>query len=182
MAVSKHVAVLAFPFTSHAATLLSLIRRISEAVPDVAFFFFSTSQSNDYLFSKSEEHGKIRPYSVSNGLPEGYVFNGDWHEPKNYFVKALPGNFKGAMDKVVEETGKGFDCLVTDAFYWFGADIAEELQVPWLPFWVAGHRFLFLFLEIDKIRRYIKSKGKKLRLNIVLFLFNSFFFLFFEHS
>ncbi|GLT55916.1 hypothetical protein SLA2020_289990 [Shorea laevis] len=65
------------------------------------------------------------------------------------------------MDKSVEETGKGFDCLVTDAFYWFGADLAEELQVPWLPLWIAGPRSLFLHLETDKIRQYIKSYGSK---------------------
>ena len=28
--------------------------------------------------------------------------------------------------------------MVTDAFFWFAKEMAEENGVPWLPFWTAG--------------------------------------------
>ncbi|MBA0814053.1 hypothetical protein Gohar_019900, partial [Gossypium harknessii] len=150
---SKHIAVLAFPFGTHAVPLLNITRQLSDACPDTMFSFLSTQQSNNSTFSKNLD--KIKPFNVWDGLPEGYSFRGDPHEPVDYFLKAVPGSFIKAIDAVVSETGKPIDCLITDAFYAFGADIADELNIPWVAVWTAGPRALFLHLQTDVIRQHV---------------------------
>ncbi|KAH1037998.1 hypothetical protein J1N35_039741 [Gossypium stocksii] len=150
---SKHIAVLAFPFGTHAVPLLNIIRQLSDACPDTMFSFLSTQQSNNSTFPKNLD--KIKPFNVWDGLPEGYSFRGNPHEPVDYFLKAVPGSFIKAIDAVASETGKPIDCLITDAFYAFGADIADELNIPWVAVWMAGPRALFLHLQTDVIRQHV---------------------------
>ncbi|XVE71783.1 hypothetical protein DITRI_Ditri10aG0179400 [Diplodiscus trichospermus] len=152
---SQHIAVLAFPFGTHSAPLLKLIRLLSDALPDAMFSFLSTEQSNASNFPKDEKLEKVKPFNVRNGLPEGYSFKGNPHEPVIYFIKALPGNFRDGIDAVVGETGKPIDCLLTDAFYWFGADIADELNVPWVSLWTAGPRPIVVHADTDVIRQQV---------------------------
>nr|BAR88266.1 UDP-glucose:flavonoid 3-O-glucosyltransferase [Ipomoea purpurea]BAR88273.1 UDP-glucose:flavonoid 3-O-glucosyltransferase [Ipomoea purpurea] len=45
-----HVAVLAFPFATHAAPLLSLVEQLSAAFPSARFSFFNNQDSNSGLF------------------------------------------------------------------------------------------------------------------------------------
>lgn len=82
-------------------------------------------------------------------MPEGYKPSGNPEEPVDLFFKAVPGNFLTA----VAETGCRFSCLLTDGFFWFGADVADQLHVPWIPFWTAGPRALLLHVDIDEIQR-----------------------------
>ncbi|KAK8595793.1 hypothetical protein V6N13_000483 [Hibiscus sabdariffa] len=154
---SKHIAVLAFPFGTHAAPLLNLILQLSHACPDTVFSFLSTQQSNSSTFPMKLD--KVKPFNVWDGLPEGYRFGGNPHEPVGYFLKAVPGNFTKVLDKVVAESGKRIDCLVTDAFYAFGADIADELNVPWVALWTAGPRALFVHVDTELIRQHVGING-----------------------
>ena len=151
----KHVAVLAFPYGTHAAPTLSLVRRIAAAAPTVTFSFFSTAKSNASVFSglnKEELLHNLKHYDVDDGVPEGYVASGQPFEIITLFIKALPHNFKLAMDEVVLKTGKKFTCLLTDAFYWFAADMAQEMHAKWVPLWTsAPHTALVHFLT-DLIR------------------------------
>ncbi|KAH7569352.1 hypothetical protein JRO89_XS06G0150000 [Xanthoceras sorbifolium] len=144
----KHIAVFAFPFATHAAPVLSLVRKLSESAPDVSFSFFNTAQSNGSLFSKDDDFERVKPRSVDTGLPEGYTFGGSPQEPVNYFLKATPGNFKRAM----ADTGLPFDGIITDAFFWFAKEIAEEIRVPWVPYFTAGPRPLLVHVDMDDIR------------------------------
>src|ERR1044072_9632788 len=100
----KHVAVLAFPFGTHAAPLLGLVRRIAAVAPqeEVTFSFFSTAKSNASVFSglnKEELLHNLKHYDVDDGVPEGYVASGQPFEIITLFIKALPHNFKLAMDE-----------------------------------------------------------------------------------
>ncbi|GMI97547.1 UDP-glucosyl transferase 78D2 [Hibiscus trionum] len=156
---SKHIAVLAFPFGTHAAPLLNLVLRLSQACPDTVFSFLSTKQSNSSTFPVKLD--KVKPFNVWDGLPEGYRFGGNPHEPVGYFLKAVPGNFTKVLDKAVAETGKRIDCLITDAFYAFGADVADELNVPWVALWTAGPRALFVHIDTDSIRRHVGINGSQ---------------------
>ncbi|XP_058728728.1 flavonoid 3-O-glucosyltransferase-like [Vicia villosa] len=151
---SLHVAVLAFPFGTHAAPLLSLVRKIAEESPNVTFSFFSTKKSNATLFSTSYEFlpPNIKHYDVHDGLPEGYVPSGHPLEPIFRFIKAMPENYRSAVDEAVEETGKKISCFVTDAFYWFGADLADEMNAKWVPVWTAGPHALLTHFYTDLIR------------------------------
>ncbi|KAI4344382.1 hypothetical protein L6164_011616 [Bauhinia variegata] len=152
-----HVAVLAFPFGSHAGPLLSLVRRIAAAAPNVTFSFFSTDKSNATVFSgmKKEDLGNIKPYNVHDGYPNNHVPSGQPLEPVNLFINAMPGNYRQAMEKVVAENGKNFSCLLTDAFLWFGGEMAEQMYAKWVPLWTAGPFSLFSHLVTDVLRQKI---------------------------
>ncbi|OMO88799.1 UDP-glucuronosyl/UDP-glucosyltransferase [Corchorus capsularis] len=152
---SKHIAVLAFPFGTHATPLLNITRRLSEAAPSLVFSFLSTEQSNAVTFPNGEKVDKIQPFNVWDGLPEGFRFKGDPHEPVEYFLKAAPENFMKAMDVVVAETGKPIDCLLVDAFLWFSVDIAADLNVPWMALWTAGPRALYVHVDTSFIRQHV---------------------------
>ncbi|KAJ8767408.1 hypothetical protein K2173_017452 [Erythroxylum novogranatense] len=153
----KHIVALAFPFGTHASPLLGLIRSLSTEIPDATFSFFSTVQSNRNLFSESDD--RITPYDVADGLPENYVPSDNPVVVIDLFLDIVPGNFKKAMNMAVQETGRPITCIISDAFYWFGADIAKELNVPWLPLWTAGPRSLLLHVETDLLRQTLGING-----------------------
>lgn len=153
----KHIAVLAFPVATHGPPLLSLVRRLSASASYAKFSFFSTKESNSKLFSKEDGLENIKPYNVSDGLPENYNFAGNLDEVMNYFFKATPGNFKQAMKVAVKEVGKDFTCIMSDAFLWFAADFAQELHVPWVPLWTSSSRSLLLVLETDLVHQKMRS-------------------------
>lgn len=157
----KHVAALAFPFGTHATPMLNLVRRLSSALPDVKFSFICTAHVNEALFSKKDEIDvdKIKPVNVDSGLPEGFQFRGNPEEPVEYFLKATPGNFERALKTAVAETGTEITCLLTDAFLWFSAEIAESMRVPWIPYWTSGARSLLLHVDTDNIRQIMGVNG-----------------------
>ncbi|KAK2984320.1 hypothetical protein RJ640_000474 [Escallonia rubra] len=133
--ISSHIAVMTFPFSSHPSALLNLVRRLAASAPTVRFSFLSTAKSNQAIFS-GQQYENIKPYDVSDGLPEGYVFAGNVHEPVEAFMKAIPGNFKAGMQEAEAEAGVKVGCLLTDAFLAFGGEMAEAMGVPWIAFWI----------------------------------------------
>lgn len=60
---------------------------------------------------------------------------------------------KGILEVAVAETERKLSCLVTDAFLWFGKDLAEENGVPWVPFFVSGACPLSSHVYTDTIRQ-----------------------------
>ncbi|XVF30441.1 hypothetical protein REPUB_Repub16aG0057800 [Reevesia pubescens] len=155
-----HVAVLAFPFSTHAAPLLTIINRLASASPNTLFSFFSTAQSNNSLFSTSQPaQPNVEAYNVPDGVSEGYVFVGKPQEDIELFMKVAPENFSKGMEIAVAETGMKVSCLVTDAFFWFAKEMAEEIGVPWLPFWTAGACSLSSHLYTDPIRKTLGVGG-----------------------
>ncbi|RVW35326.1 Anthocyanidin 3-O-glucosyltransferase 2 [Vitis vinifera] len=120
--MGKHIGVLAFPFTSHPPTLLGLVRRLASAAPDAKFSFFSTANSNSFLFSAQSPGGvlgNLKSYDVADGVPVGHVLSGNPAE----------------------------------------ADMAEEMGVPWVPFWIAGLSALCVHLHTDAIRQTMGVRG-----------------------
>lgn len=85
-------------------------------------------------------------------MPEGYVFTGKPQEDIELFLNAAQCNFTKGMEAAVAETGRKVTCLVTDAFLWFGADMAKKFQVPWIAFWTAGPVSLSTHVYTDLIR------------------------------
>ncbi|KAL5699847.1 hypothetical protein ACHQM5_030688 [Ranunculus cassubicifolius] len=155
----RHVAILAFPFGTHAAPLFSLIRRLAAAAPDVTFSFFGTSTSNASTFGPKthpkQKEDNIKTYNVDDGVPEGYMFTGKRQEDIELFVAATPGNFKAKMDEVVSQTKLSITCLVTDAFLSFAEDMANEMNVQWVPLWTAGASAVLAHLYTDLLRNTI---------------------------
>ncbi|OMO62232.1 UDP-glucuronosyl/UDP-glucosyltransferase [Corchorus olitorius] len=121
-----HVAVLNFPFGTHAAPLLTIINRLAMACPNTLFTFFNIAQSNNSLFSSQQTQPNIQAYNVPDGVPDGYVFAGKPQEDIELFMKAAQENLKKGVEVAVAESGRKLSCLVTDAFFWFGKEMAME--------------------------------------------------------
>ena len=153
--LSRHVAVLAFPYGSHAGPLLSLTQSIAAVSPKVRFSFFSTAKSNESIFSrvKKEDFPNIEPYNVDDGLPEDFAPSGNPIEPVSFLLKVAPGNFKVAVQKVVEGTGMQVSCFLSDALLWFAADMAEAINAKWVPLWTAGPHSALAHVSTDLLRQ-----------------------------
>ncbi|MED6191575.1 hypothetical protein PIB30_001307 [Stylosanthes scabra] len=154
-----HVAVLAFPFGSHAAPLLNLVQEIASKSPKVTFSFFTTKRSNDSIFSRHQNNAginiihNIKAYNVEDGLPETYVPSSNHPiQPINIFLSVMIRNFRLAMDKALAETQINFTCLLTDAFLWFAAEMAAEIDAKWVPLWTAGPHSLLCHVMTDFVR------------------------------
>ncbi|XP_010549820.1 PREDICTED: UDP-glycosyltransferase 78D2-like [Tarenaya hassleriana] len=150
-----HVAVLAFPFGTHAPPLLSVTRCLAAAAPAARFSFFGTAQSNSASVGGDGLPANLRTYDVSDGVPEGYVFTGKPQEAIELFLTAAPESFRRGMGTAEAEVGRRVTCLVTDAFYWFAAEMAAEMEAVWVAFWTAGPCSLSAHLCTDLIRRTI---------------------------
>ncbi|KAH7845072.1 hypothetical protein Vadar_002070 [Vaccinium darrowii] len=136
----RHVAVLPFPFSSHAGSLLSIVTRLAAAAtPNVTFSFYSTSKSIETLFAPAKRvPGNIKPYVVSDRVPDGYVFSGKPQEEINFYIAAMEDSLKGVLKAAEAETGQRIGCVMSDASLWFAGDLAKEMGVPWVSFWCAG--------------------------------------------
>ncbi|KAJ7949851.1 Glycosyltransferase [Quillaja saponaria] len=157
-----HVAVLAFPFSTHAAPLFAIISRLSSAARNTHFSFFNTSKSNNSIRSSSFKQNvrhNLNVYDVWDGVPEGYEFAGKPQEEIELFMKAAPESFLKSVVAAVVETGREVSCLVTDAFFWFAAEMAEDMGVPWVAFWTAGPASLSTHVYTDTIRNKIGDEG-----------------------
>nr|GMD41658.1 UDP-glucose:flavonoid 3-O-glucosyltransferase [Ipomoea batatas] len=148
------VAVLAFPFGTHAAPLLSLVEYLSAAFPSARFSFFSNHDSNSTLFGgRNPGAGKIKAYDVGDGIVAGEA--SVIHEE---FIMAMPGNYQTAIAEAEAETGAKFGCFLTDAFLWFGGDLAAERGgVPWIALWTAGACSLSAHLYTDFVRSLVAA-------------------------
>lgn len=127
------------------------------------FSFFCTKKSIGENFPKDKTVGSenIRPCCVDDGLPEGFVPSGNPLEPVQFFLKVVPGNFSEAIRVAEQAVGLKLSCLITDALYWFGADMAQEMGVPWVPVWTSGALSLLAHIHTDLIRKTIGSEGER---------------------
>lgn len=161
---SSHIAVFTFPFGTHAAPLLDLVRRLAALAPHVKFSFFGTSESNSSIFSGSKpcEFDNIKPYNIWDGIPDGHVLTGNKHlEAVGLFIKATPDNFVKVLEEAEEDVGIKISCLLTDAFLWFACDLAEKIGVPWVPFWTAASCSLSAHLYTDEIRSLVAATEER---------------------
>ncbi|KAK2658159.1 hypothetical protein Ddye_004692 [Dipteronia dyeriana] len=160
-ASEPHVAVLAFPFSTHAAPLLSIISRLASAAPNTLFSFFNTAESNNSLFSTHKHYflPNVKAYNVSDGVSEGYVFIGKPQEDIELFMKAAPDTLRKAVAEAEAETRRKVSCLVNDGFLWFAAKMAEEMEVPFVPCWLSGSSSLSAYFFTDLIRETIGLQG-----------------------
>lgn len=156
---SLHVAVLAFPFGSHAGPLLNFVLRIASETPkDITFSFFCTANSNTSNFCKEKQlPPNVKPYNIHDGLPESYVPSGHPLEAVHLFLKPMPGNYGQAMDSAVAQTGNKITCIITDAFLWFAADLAHNMNATWIPLWMAGPHSLLTHVLTDHLRQKLGS-------------------------
>ncbi|XP_047959755.1 flavonol 3-O-glucosyltransferase F3GT2-like [Salvia hispanica] len=156
MAFKSHIAVLAFPFGSHAAPLLALVRRLAASAPNALFSFFNSTASNAALFN-APTCDNLRARDVWDGAPRGEPFMGSHFEAVGLFLEASPRNFETAIREAERESGLEIRCLISDAFLWFSSVVAEKRGVPWVPFWASSSFSLSAHVYTDQIVRSIES-------------------------
>ncbi|KAK4792148.1 hypothetical protein SAY86_022583 [Trapa natans] len=156
----KHVRVFVFTFASHTAAMLTLVRKVAAPAPDVLFSFFGTKTFNGQVLPEEAVGvcGNVRSCYVGDGLPEGFVPSGNPFELIDLFLKAVQTNFYEAMEGAEKAVGVKICCLITDAFLWFGAEMAQEKAVPWVPVWFSGSRSLLTHVHTDLIRETLGSQ------------------------
>ncbi|KAG9456014.1 hypothetical protein H6P81_000522 [Aristolochia fimbriata] len=152
MGSTRHVAVLAFPFGSHAAPLLNLVRKLATVELAATFSFLNTPKSNAFVASIAADLPNVRFYDVWDGFEDGYVPKGRGPlEAIELFIKAMPGNFREALSKAVEAAGE-VTCVLSDAFIWIAEDMAAEMGVPWVALATAGPASVTAHLYTDLLR------------------------------
>ncbi|XP_059286476.1 kaempferol 3-O-beta-D-galactosyltransferase-like [Lycium ferocissimum] len=158
---NHHVAVLAFPFATHAGLLLGLVQRVANSLPNVTFTFLSTSKSNSLIFTNTQNcNTNIKPFNVSDGVPEGYVLGGGGIEELiGLFFKSAGKNLRNAIAAAEDDSGKKITCVMADAFMWFSGEIAEELNVSWIPVWTSAAGSLSVHFYTDLIRENVGIEG-----------------------
>ncbi|KAK9102168.1 hypothetical protein Sjap_019422 [Stephania japonica] len=124
-------------------------KKLAATAPDATFSFFSTTKSNASLFPTTNAFPNITPYNVGNCVPENYKFSGHPLEPVELFLKVTPGQLQHCCLSDDEE-----DKLhMSDAFFGILGDIADDIEVPWVPIWAPAASSLSLHCYTDLIRQ-----------------------------
>ncbi|KAB1224453.1 Anthocyanidin 3-O-glucosyltransferase 2 [Morella rubra] len=72
-------------------------------------------------------------------------------EELDLFLKAAPESFRKGMDMAVAKTGRKISCLLTDAFLVFACEMARDMHIKWVPFWVPAPYYLSAHRYTDLI-------------------------------
>ncbi|KAL4352877.1 hypothetical protein GQ457_06G014180 [Hibiscus cannabinus] len=127
--INLHVGVLAFPFSTYAAPLLTIINHLASSSPNTMFSFFSTAQSNNcILFTSQSTPPNIKAYN----------------EDIELFMTVAPQNFRKGMEWQWKR---------------FAKEMALENGVLWLPFYTAETCSLSSHVFIDLLRETYGVEG-----------------------
>ncbi|KAL5200148.1 hypothetical protein ABZP36_021351 [Zizania latifolia] len=153
-----HVAVVAFPFSSHAAVLLSFARALAAAAPAASFSFLSTAGSLAQLRKAAAVPGNLRFVEVPDGAPAAEV-----PVPRRmemFMEAAEAGGMKEGLEAArVAAGGDRVSCVVGDAFVWMAAEAAAAVGSSWVPVWTGASSALVAHLRTDALREDVGDKG-----------------------
>ncbi|KAJ3704836.1 hypothetical protein LUZ61_008541 [Rhynchospora tenuis] len=173
----SHVAVVAFPFSSHSSTLFSLTRAMSSLAPSSHFSFLSTKSS---LASLNSQHllSNISLVPISDGItsPDHVLSHIEAidHVPSHIeaielFLKSFKDSLREGLKAAEIAQGCKVRCIVSDLFVWLTADVADEMAVKWVPVRTGGPLHFYAHMHADLIREVvgvgdeaIRSYGDKL--------------------
>ncbi|KAF8029285.1 hypothetical protein BT93_E1843 [Corymbia citriodora subsp. variegata] len=158
MSSEKHVVVLAFPFTCHPLPLAKLLRKLAETVTNVHFSFLNTAMSNrdlDPPLLRADLPPNIMVYDIDIGLLASHhgATIEELIEQMNMFQKHSPKSFRAAIDAAERNARKKVSCLLTDALLLPAGEIAEQMHVPWVTFWVSSPCFLSAYIHAEVLRQ-----------------------------
>lgn len=165
-----HVAVVAFPFSSHAAVLLSLARALAAAAAPsgATLSFLSTASSLAQLrkatVGSAGGNGlpkNLRFVEVPDGAPaaEGTVPPVP-RQMQLFMAAAEAGGVKAGLEAARAAAGGArVSCVVGDAFVWPAADAAAAAGAPWVPVWTAASCALLAHLRTDALREDVGDQG-----------------------
>nr|ABF72121.1 UDP-glucose flavonoid-3-O-glucosyltransferase [Zea mays] len=156
-----HVAVVAFPFSSHAAVLLSIARALAAAAAPsgATLSFLSTASSLAQLrkaSSASAGHGlpgNLRFVEVPDGAPAAEETVPVPRQMQLFMEAAEAGGVKAWLEAARASAGGArVTCVVGDAFVWPAADAAASAGAPWVPVWTAASCALLAHIRTDALR------------------------------
>nr|ABF72120.1 UDP-glucose flavonoid-3-O-glucosyltransferase [Zea mays] len=156
-----HVAVVAFPFSSHAAVLLSIARALAAAAAPsgATLSFLSTASSLAQLrkaSSASAGHGlpgNLRFVEVPDGAPAAEETVPVPRQMQLFMEAAEAGGVKAWLEAARAAAGGArVTCVVGDAFVWPAADAAASAGAPWVPVWTAASCALLAHIRTDALR------------------------------
>ena len=165
---TPHVAVVAFPFGSHAPALLAFARALAAAAaPTGAMLsFLSTAGSIAQLRGTvgAELPGNLRFAEVPDcaGPPaaKGAVPVPVPQQMELFMAAAEAGGAKAGLEAARAAAGGAkVSCVVGDAFVWPAADAAAAAGAPWVPVWTASSCALLAHLRTDALRADVGDQG-----------------------
>ncbi|KAK1694877.1 hypothetical protein QYE76_011574 [Lolium multiflorum] len=125
-----HIAVVAFPFSSHAAVMLSFVHALAAAAPDgTAISFVTTADSVAQLRNPTRSWATCA--SWRDGLKAAQASAGDAR----------------------------VSCVVGDAFVRMAAEVAAATGAPWVPVWTAASCALLAHIRTDALCQDIADQG-----------------------
>lgn len=163
-----HVAVVAFPFSSHAAVLLSIARALAAAAAPsgATLSFLSTASSLAQLrkaSSASAGHGlpgNLRFVEVPDGAPAAEESVPVPRQMQLFMEAAEAGGVKAWLEAARAAAGGArVTCVVGDAFVWPAADAAASAGAPWVPVWTAASCALLAHVRTDALREDVGDQG-----------------------
>ncbi|PUZ46909.1 hypothetical protein GQ55_7G121200 [Panicum hallii var. hallii] len=161
---SPHVAVVAFPFSSHAPKLLAVARALATAAPSATFSFLSTAGSLERLRGAAVP-GNLRFVEVPTGGGEGDDDETPaWRRMELFVEVAEAGGLKQSLEAAgaAAPGAARVSCVVGDAFM----SMAADAGVPWVAVWTGGPCALLAHLRGDALREDIvghaASRGDEL--------------------
>ncbi|KAK7400383.1 hypothetical protein VNO78_11589 [Psophocarpus tetragonolobus] len=149
---SKHVAIFTFPFGTHVAPLLNLVLKLANAAPNCLFSFIGTEKCNAIHFPMPHIPSNVKPYSISDGIPEGHPLADHPIEKLNFFLQTGPDNLHTGIRMAEEDTKKKVTCIIADAFVTSSLTVAQTLNLPWISFWPPTSCSASLYFYVDLIR------------------------------
>jgi anthocyanidin 3-O-glucosyltransferase len=164
MAPPPHIAVVAFPFSSHAAVMLSFARALAAAAPDgTAISFLTTTDSVALLRKAGALPGNLRFVEVADGLPPSSGEAPMLPPPRRmelFMAAAEAGGIRDGLEAAQASAGGArVTCVVGDAFVWMAAEAAGAAGAPWVPVWTAASCALLAHLRTDALRQDLGDQG-----------------------
>ncbi|RLM54605.1 hypothetical protein C2845_PM10G05090 [Panicum miliaceum] len=158
---APHVAVVAFPFSSHAAVLLAFARALAAAAAPAGatLSFLSTAGSIAQLrgAAGADLPGNLRFVEVPDGAgapaAKGAAPVPVPRQMELFMTAAEAGGVKAGLEAARAAAGGArVSCVVGDAFVWPAADAAAAAGAPWVPVWTAASCALLAHLRTDALR------------------------------
>ncbi|KAL6606787.1 hypothetical protein ACP70R_042440 [Stipagrostis hirtigluma subsp. patula] len=158
-----HVAVVAFPFSSHAAVMLSFARALAAAAPaGTLLSFLSTAASVAQLREASAALPESLRFVV---VPDGVPTAGGEGVPvprrmEMFMAAAEAGGVAAGLEAARDAAGGArVTCVVGDAFVWMAAEAAAAAGAPWVPVWTAASCALVAHLRTDALREDVADQA-----------------------
>ena len=170
MAPPPHIAVVAFPFSSHAAVLLSFARSLAAAAPaGTALSFLTTADNAAQLRKSGALPGNLRFVEVADGMPPPSSSGETPMLPpprrmELFMAAAEAGGVRDGLEAARASAGGArVSCVVGDAFVWMAAEAAAAAGAPWVPVWTAASCALLAHLRTDALRQDFGDQGTYVR-------------------